>query len=227
MTDENIIIAPDTSSFKNLQHTKNLTLYIIRHGETDLNKRGIIQGRGINTDLNDHGRLQAASFYEKYKEVPFEKVYTSSLKRTHQTVQKFIDISLPWIQLPGLDELAWGIYEGKEGTLENRAIFREMLENWTKGDLHFKFEGGESPLEVKERQLEALEEVMKASDDNNVLICMHGRAMRLFLCVLLDLPLSEMEKFPHQNTCLYKVYYDGSKFEIVDFNNIDHLKNLV
>ncbi|RYZ95555.1 MAG: histidine phosphatase family protein, partial [Sphingobacteriaceae bacterium] len=32
------------------------TLYIVRHGQTDLNKQGIVQGRGMNTDLNDEGR---------------------------------------------------------------------------------------------------------------------------------------------------------------------------
>ena len=209
-----------------VKKVRNLTLYIIRHGETDLNKKGIIQGRGINTDLNDHGRLQAEAFYQQYKKIPFDRVFSSSLKRTHQTVQKFIESGLPWVQLPGLDELAWGIYEGKEGTIETRAIFRKMLENWTKGDLHFKFEGGESPEEVKIRQLEALEKLLENFGDKNILICMHGRAIRLFLCILLNISLSEMERFPHQNTCLYKVHYDGSHFKIVDFDNIDHLKKI-
>ena len=37
------------------------TFYIIRHGETDLNRQGIIQGRGMNTDLNEKGAAQAAA----------------------------------------------------------------------------------------------------------------------------------------------------------------------
>jgi bisphosphoglycerate-dependent phosphoglycerate mutase len=68
--------------------------YIIRHGETDLNKQGIIQGRGIDSDLNDTGRAQAAAFYAMYKDLTFDKVYTSALKRTHQTVKGFIDAGL-------------------------------------------------------------------------------------------------------------------------------------
>ena len=50
------------------------TLYIIRHGETDLNKAGIVQGRGMNTDLNETGRKQAESFFRAYKNVPFDKI---------------------------------------------------------------------------------------------------------------------------------------------------------
>lgn len=199
-------------------------LYIIRHGETDLNKRGIVQGRGINSDLNPLGQKQADAFYHAYRHVQFDKIYTSTLKRTHQTVQKFIDRSIPWVQYPGLDELAWGVYEGQEATFETKAAFKTMTQNWANGHLHAKFENGESPLEVKERQLVVLEKLIEENDDTTILICMHGRAMRLLLCLLSGLPLSEMDKFPHTNTTLYKVRYDGRLFEIIDFNNTDHLK---
>jgi probable phosphoglycerate mutase len=201
------------------------TLYIIRHGETDLNRQGIVQGRGMNTDLNDLGRKQAEAFYKAYGHIPFDKIYTSTLKRTHQTVQKFIDKKIPWVQYAGLDELAWGIYEGKEATLETRTAFLNMTQSWSEGQLHKKFERGESPLEVKERQLEVLEKIIEEEDASTILICMHGRAMRLLLCLLTELPLSEMDKFPHSNTTLYTVRYDGVLFEIIDFNNTDHLKH--
>ena len=72
------------------------TLYIIRHGQTDFNKQGIIQGRGINTDLNETGRKQGAAFFNAYKDIPFDKIYISELKRTQQTVQQFIDLGIPY-----------------------------------------------------------------------------------------------------------------------------------
>lgn len=200
------------------------TLYIIRHGETELNRRGIVQGRGMNTDLNELGKKQAEAFYQAYFHIPFDKIYTSTLKRTHQTVQRFIDKDIPWVQYAGLDEMAWGIYEGREATHETKNAYQKITQSWSSGNLHIKFENGESPLEVKERQLEVLEKIIETDDDSTILICMHGRAMRLFLCLLTELPLSEMDKFPHSNTALYKVRYDGSIFEIIDFNNTDHLK---
>jgi broad specificity phosphatase PhoE len=200
------------------------TIYIIRHGETDLNKNGVVQGRGMDTNLNDHGRAQAEAFYKAYHHIPFDKIYTSTLKRTHQTVNKFIESGIPWVQYAGLDELAWGIYEGQEASEDIRNAFKNIMASWRGGDLHIKFENGESPLEVRERQLEVLEKLIEKNDDKNILICMHGRAMRLFLCVLTGAPLYEMDDFPHHNTTLYKLQYDGSKFKIIDFNNTDHLK---
>ena len=202
------------------------TIYLIRHGETDLNKRGVVQGRGMDTDLNDYGRKQAEAFYNMYKDVPFDKIYTSTLKRTHQTVRRFIDKGISWTQYAGLDELAWGIYEGKESTDDMRNAFTKMTDGWSKGELHLKFEGGESPLEVRERQLEVLEKLIAETEAKNILICMHGRAMRLFLCLLTNRPISEMDEFPHQNTTLYKLHFDDKNFSIVDFHNTDHLKLL-
>lgn len=202
------------------------TLYIIRHGETDLNKRGVVQGRGMDTDLNDHGREQAEAFYQAYKDVKFDRIYTSTLKRTHQTVKKFIDNNIPWTQFAGLDELGWGIYEGMESTHQIKSEFVGILEKWNSGELHHKFDRGESPLEVRERQLAVLEKLIEKNEDQQILICMHGRALRLFLCLLTDKPLTEMDSFPHANTTLYKVEYDGAEFRIVNFNNTDHLKSL-
>jgi broad specificity phosphatase PhoE len=200
------------------------TLYIVRHGQTDLNKQGIVQGRGRDTDLNEEGRHQAQLFYNAYKEVPFVKIYISELKRTQQSIQPFIDLGIPYQKLPGLDELAWGVLEGKPSTPANKAAFMKLLRKWLEGELDSKFEGGESPNEVKERQLEAMQIIMSHPEEKTVLVCMHGRALRLLLCILLNKPLTEMENFPHQNLVLYKVTWDGEKYEIADFNNAQHLK---
>lgn len=200
------------------------TLYIVRHGQTELNRLGIVQGRGMDTDLNDEGRKQGNQFFEAYKDVAFDKIYISALKRTQQSIQQFIDLGIPYQKLSGLDELAWGIHEGQPSTSENRSVFLQIMRDWLDGRLDSKFEGGESPNEVEVRQREALDIIMSHPDEKNVLICMHGRAMRLLLCILTQKPLSEMDTFPHQNLVLYKVTYDGDKFEIVDFNNAEHLK---
>ncbi len=178
------------------------TLYIVRHGQTDLNKQGIIQGRGRDTDLNDEGRKQAGQFYNAYQSVPFDKIYISALKRTQQSIQQFIDLGIPYEKLPGLDELGWGIFEGQPSTRATKAAFLKIIREWVAGKLDTKFENGESPNEVKLRQMEALQIIMSHPDEQKVLICMHGRAMRLFLCLLIGKPLTEMEDFPHQNLVL-------------------------
>lgn len=199
-------------------------LYIVRHGETELNKNGIVQGRGINSDLNETGVTQAEAFYQYYKKVPFDKVYTSSLIRTQQTVRPFTESGIPTQQLSGLDELAWGEWEGQASSAESLLFFRNLLEKWQARDYEAKSKDGESPKEVAVRLLKAMEVIMSHPDEKTVLICMHGRAMRLLLCLLTQKPICAMVKFPHKNTSLYKLDFTGVKFLIKDFNNTDHLK---
>lgn len=57
-------------------------VYIIRHGETDENRKGIIQGQ-LDTRLNEEGRLQAERVAEALRDKPvtFERAWTSDLGR--------------------------------------------------------------------------------------------------------------------------------------------------
>lgn len=201
-------------------------LYIIRHGETELNRLGIVQGRGVNAELNATGIAQAAAFFNTYHSVKFNKIYTSSLVRTHQTVKRFIDLGLAWEQLEGLDELAWGEWEGKPNTEEARIAFRAVVKEWQLGNYDAKFSGGESPNEVGARMAKAMAHITKQNEEKCILICMHGRAMRLLLCMLLNEPFSNMEEFPHSNTTLYRLQYNGENFTLLDSNNISHLAQL-
>jgi len=199
-------------------------LYIIRHGETDLNKNGIVQGRGVDSDLNKTGREQREAFFSRYQNIPFNKIYTSKLKRTHQTVDGFIKKGIAWEQLPGLDELAWGKYEGQKSTSELREDFKKLIEAWALGHYDVKVEGGESPNEVYIRQAGAMKHILAQENEETILICMHGRAIRLLMCLLMKRSLDKMDEYPHQNTSLYILNYNGKDFSIETFNSLDHLQ---
>jgi broad specificity phosphatase PhoE len=202
-------------------------IYLIRHGETLYNQLGLVQGSGIDSDLNELGYAQASSFYKAYQYVHFDKIYTSVLKRTHQTVWKFIAKGTPWQQLAGLNELGWGHREGRVITQHDDQEYKLIINSWHNGEMHVKPDGGESPLEVMEREKIALQTILENDDENTILICMHGRAMRIFLCLLLDVPLKAMDRFQHSNTCLYVLHYtiDG-QFKLIVENDNSHLKNI-
>ena len=53
-------------------------------------------------------------FFEKYKNEGFESVLTSTLKRTHQTVAPFLELDINWEQHAEIDEMNWGVHEGKK-----------------------------------------------------------------------------------------------------------------
>jgi len=202
-------------------------IYLIRHGETDFNLQGIVQGSGIDSSLNEKGRAQALAFYNSYEGVRFNKIYTSRLKRTTESVANFIESGIPHESLSGLNEISWGEKEGQKITPEEDQYYHWMLRQWQLGKTGERILGGESPEDVILRQKPAIDYIIGKKDESTVLICMHGRAIRILLCHLLQYPLKSMDLFEHQNLCLYVLNYTGSMFNIERHNDITHLQSLV
>lgn len=201
-------------------------IYIIRHGQTDYNLKGIVQGSGVDSSLNDRGREQAHNFFHHYKDVAFDKIYTSALKRTSESVEDFLVKGILSESLTGLNEISWGAKEGQRITPEEDAYYHWMLNQWQLGQTNERIEGGESPDDVSKRQEVALKHILNNRMESTVLVCMHGRAMRILLCKLLNYPLRCMDMFEHENLCLYLVEGTGSSFSIRKYNDITHLKEI-
>ena len=198
-------------------------IYIIRHGETDYNRKGIIQGRGVNSELNEKGIQQAAAFYEHFNHIDFDVVFTSSLKRTQQTVEPFVQQGYQFDAHEGLDEINWGVHEGKLADSNLSKEYLYITGQWKSGVLEEKIPGGETPLDLQQRQTRFIEHILKPHPAQKILMCSHGRAMRVLLCTLLEKDLSSMDDFPHQNLSLYKLNYANGKFEVELFNYIEHV----
>lgn len=198
-------------------------IYIVRHGQTAFNLQGIVQGSGVDSSLNETGQQQAEYFFRKYKNIPFDKIYTSTLKRSIESIQSFIDLGIKHEKLSGLNEISWGEREGQAITEEEDRYYHSMLEKWSQGETHHKIQGGESPEDVMFRQRKALNHILSQENEKRILICMHGRAMRILLSLMLNYPLRKMDMFKHSNMCLYKVAYTGMMFSVERFNDTRHL----
>jgi broad specificity phosphatase PhoE len=199
-------------------------IYLIRHGQTDFNLKNIVQGSGVNSSLNDTGRKQAEAFHKAWKHIPFDAVYTSKLVRTQESVQQFIDGGIKHVSLVGLNEISWGKKEGQPITPEEDAYYHHMLKQWQEGKTDLRIEGGESPEEVVVRMKPALDIILNQEKEETILICMHGRAIRILLCHWLHYPLRAMDMFEHRNLCLYQLNYTGKQFQVMRYNDTSHLQ---
>lgn len=197
-----------------------MKIYIIRHAETEYNKKGIIQGSEVDSDINHVGESQANSFYEYYKDINFDKIYVSDLKRTFQTIRRFTENGLSYEKLKEFNEISWGINQGKSDDLEDYA---RLIDTWLAGNLDNKFEEGESPNEMSVRLVKGFNKVLD-DDYDTVLLCIHGRALRILLSKIIDNDLTKMDKYVHSNTGLYILEYKNGKYEILGSNLRDHLE---
>ncbi|MCU0430379.1 MAG: histidine phosphatase family protein [Cytophagaceae bacterium] len=201
-------------------------IYLIRHGQTDYNKKGIVQGNKVDSDLNAVGKQQASLFFDAYKHIPFDKIYTSKLKRTHQSVQAFIEAGIPSESFEGLNEISWGDMDGVQASYHDTEAYKDIVKRWSAGEVDTSLHNGESPLQVWKRQEPVLKKLLFEEPGKTFLVCMHGRAIRVLLAGLVLKDLSTMESFMHDNLSLYILNFDGENSHIELSNDTSHLQSL-
>ena len=202
------------------------TLYFVRHGETEYNRRQIVQGRGIDAALNATGRAQAAAVAQRLADVPLEVIYASTLRRAVETAETIAaeHEGLRVRRLDDLAEMAWGVYEGRRHTPQLQQDFEGFRARWRDGDFAFRIEGGESILDVQQRGRRAVERILKQHPGETVLVVTHGRFLRVLLATLLDeYGLLRMEDIPHANTGVNTLRYREGRFEAHLLNCTAHL----
>ncbi|MCC6753510.1 MAG: histidine phosphatase family protein [Saprospiraceae bacterium] len=202
--------------------TKSRVLYLLRHGETDHNRFGIIQGRGVDSKLNETGLRQAKAFYARYEQEAFDLLMCSSLTRSYQTISSFEHSGMTVLRDSRIDEISWGEHEGQPGIPERLERFQAIVEAWKSGDFDQKSAGGESARELGHRLAEFLEELQRR-EFSKALICTHGRTLRAMVCLLKSWSLSNMERVGHSNTGLYLLQFNGRGWTFLKENDISHL----
>lgn len=168
------------------------------------------------------------SFFKTYQHIKFDKIYTSALRRSVESVQGFIDLGIRHEALAGLNEISWGKKEGQSITPEEDQYYHHILDQWREGKTSLRIEGGESPEDVVVRLSRDMDYILSKEKDNErtILICMHGRAMRILLCHLLGRPLNQMDFFEHSNLGLYLLSYESERFTIELSNDVAHFNLL-
>lgn len=159
-----------------------MRIYFIRHGETDWNKEGKLQGR-TNIPLNENGRYVAELTRDALKDVRFDVAFTSPLDRAKETAEIILqgrDIEI--IEEERIAEVCFGKYEGAK---KNKAD--ENIENFFKRpEKYIAPEGGESLKTVLARETQFLEELFYNEEykDSTILVSTHGAALSGLLCVI-------------------------------------------
>lgn len=200
-------------------------IFLFRHGQTDLNLAGIVQGQGVDSDLNQLGLKQAKLIFEKFKSYEFDILITSELKRSRQTFQHFIDQNYPFLINRDINEINWGVHEGRPTNNKTKAEFRSLINNWKAGNFSAALKGGESGEEMMKRVINFWNFVTEL-DASRIAICSHGRVMRAMLSYFVKGNFLHMESFQHENACLYHLRINDKGNHILVSNDVCHLNEL-
>lgn len=156
------------------------TLYIVRHGQTDWNKEGKIQG---NTDnpLNETGLGQARAIAEQLGGLELDHVYPSALVRARMTAETIAGSS-PVTPDPRFNERSRGVYEGRIASEVNEE-FRPRF-----SDLDDDMDGGESLRSISQRVAEATREMVAQHKGQTIMMVGHSGVNPLVIGELIGLP---------------------------------------
>ncbi len=166
-------------------------LYLIRHGQTDWNLEKKLQGQ-TDIPLNETGREQARTLAQKLKNETFHAVYSSPLKRAHETAQIINHLHGHEINLhDDLMEASYGFIEGmKIEEFQQKATVHAMDRH---GRLHHKLDpSAESYFEVYHRVRPFLDSLLQKHHGQNILIITHGALMRSIMAIIEDIDLQEI-----------------------------------
>jgi len=151
-------------------------LLLVRHGETDWNADGRLQGH-TDRPLSDFGRRQARQLAEELAEEKLDAIYASDLSRARETAEIVgVRLGLGVVIDPGLREKDWGTWEGLTGVERGRVEFV-----------------GESTEAHQERMLGALRRIAERHSCGRVLVVTHGGSMRRVQTVALGMALPVVE----------------------------------
>ncbi|TXT23987.1 MAG: fructose-2 6-bisphosphatase [Rhodocyclaceae bacterium] len=150
---------------------------IARHGETDWNKSGILQG-WIDVPINDQGTLQAHELAASLAQAGFAAVWSSPLVRASKTAE----IIAHRLHLPppschdGLRERNFGAIQGIPKN-ELAELNPAQLEQILRRNPQAEFVGGESMDEFADRVLGAFSDIGLRHPGTRVLVITHGWVM--------------------------------------------------
>lgn len=163
-----------------------LTLYLLRHGETEASRTGGYCGL-TDIDLSPNGRLMAEDFAQSYRAHPFKGVYVSPLSRTRDTAEPFCRLAGLEMRLcEGLRELEYGQWEGQSPEEVNRDYPEDYL-RWLADAGWNAPTGGERGVDVGLRAMAVIGDIWREHTEGDVLVVSHKATLRILLCHLLGI----------------------------------------
>ena len=161
-----------------------MKLYIFRHGQTDGNVRNIVQGAGVDIELNETGRRQAERLAAELKGEGLDVIYASPMKRADETARIVAAAAgVPVIPMPGLEEVHFGEAEGMlsdEAKDKYKDVFSIIHDTSDPNWMDVRVPGGESVRDSLTRGQKVLERIAaegRAHGWHKIGVATHGALM--------------------------------------------------
>jgi broad specificity phosphatase PhoE len=187
-----------------------MLLRLVRHGESEGNFAGSLQGSRLDTPLSETGRRQAECLAARLAGEEIDAVWASPMIRARETAAAIaaphgLGVSLD----PDLVEFDWGAWSGRPYDGEVEKEVSGVRARWRAGEAELAPTGGESPARAALRADRFLARLLSSGSLTPVVVA-HGRFNRILMTRLLGRALSRMDEIRQRNGSLSVFEWDGT-----------------
>lgn len=191
-------------------------IYLMRHGEISMPGDNLMIGQ-LDLPLSERGLHQARMRHDELLSVEFERIYSSDLQRTRQTVEIVaLERKQPVETVTELREIHLGEWDG----VSRNELKTNFPDEWSKrgADLEgYRPPHGESFADLQARVLPAFLH-MVGQTQSNTLIVAHAGVNRVILCHVLGMPLANLFRLDQGFACLNLIHWNGSSLQLQGMN---------
>ncbi|MFX0560435.1 histidine phosphatase family protein [Tepidibacillus infernus] len=162
-----------------------MNFYLLRHGLTKWNEKGILLGSSDPPllDQNDDQILKWVPFLQQHR---VEMMVHSGMKRTIETMQiirKQLNMNIPFMQDERLKELNFGDWELKDydGLYQNQ---QELFVKWLHDPWQISPPNGETLQQLKSRLISFFDQWVEESASQSMLVITHGGPIRVLYSMI-------------------------------------------
>ena len=195
---------------------KRAELFVFRHGETDWNREGRIQGH-LDIPLNDRGRSQAQALIRTVSRLQIDSVLSSDLSRAHESARIVADaLKTPVLKDSRLREIHLGKLQGMskgEIIAQYGDRFSHQLRHTPLSDADIGELGAESLQDILKRSAEAIDHHLQETQSRRLLIVTHGGVLRRWIQSAIH---DKSYPPPIPNCVIFPLQYEKQEWHWVD-----------
>jgi probable phosphoglycerate mutase len=197
-------------------------ILLVRHGETDWNATGRIQGHS-DTPLNAAGRRQAQLTARRLAREPIQALYSSDLARAHETATIIgVPLGLTVITSRRLRERQYGAWEGLTAA-EIQAQYPEQYALWRARSTDFAPPEGETRSQLLARALSELQTIAGQHAGEVVAVVTHGGLCYVLISHIVGSVDGDQREFTFGNASIHTLEVSGVSWSAIALNDISHL----
>ena len=204
------------------------TVYLVRHGRTPANEKGILAGRTKGVFLDELGVLQAETLAKTLENIEFKKILVSPMERCQQTAKILNQFSKKPIKPnidAGISECDYGDWSNKKlSTLRKKPLWKNVQERPSV----VEFPNGEKMSSMLDRMKSTIfDNSSKLKNDDNLLVVSHGDPIRSFIADILGIHLDNFQRITIDPCSLSIVRIVQGNIQVVSVNNRVQVPNQI